>query len=78
MKEALTMSEKQTNLNEEATTEDNKKDKDKQIQIQKNFKFSSESEKDEINGILKALTTDEDIKNKTTDGAKILRALRSV
>lgn len=47
-------------------------------QIQKNFKFSSEEERNEINEIITALTTEQDEKEKTTDGFKILRALRAV
>lgn len=66
------------NKNVEATEVKESTKKEATKQIQKNFKFSSEEEKNEINEIIAALTTEQDEKEKTTDGFKILRALRSV
>ena len=66
------------NKNVEATEVKESTKKEATKQIQKNFKFSSEEEKNEINEIIAALTTEQDEKEKITDGFKILRALRSV
>ena len=69
MRKDVVSMEENKNVQETEVKETSKKEATKQIQ--KNFKFSSEEERNEINEIITALTTEQHEMEKTTDGFKI-------